>query len=153
VLFSWHLFGPRFTTGENWDSVMQDAMVEDYCIYVPGDVSVTLPAYPDIPIDYGDNSTYISTLIPGGTYLDKQDNSTLLSALPVSAIVSGCMVTVGLTCGLLACPPQVAGAYINWRLPADCACLLGCYSFVFHQYLHPYLGAWGWSTLQPALGC
>ena len=61
--------------GENWNSLMTDAMVLQSCIEVTQNYVLTLP---------GSNT---STLIWAGTYLDSYDDADTLSQLPVNVKV------------------------------------------------------------------
>ncbi|GAX76997.1 hypothetical protein CEUSTIGMA_g4444.t1 [Chlamydomonas eustigma] len=68
----------RMLTGENWNLVMTDCMVKQSCLQVVQDVTVTLP-----------NSSQ-SVFIWRGTYLDADDNTTVLVVIPPSSINNRC---------------------------------------------------------------
>ena len=72
--------------GENWNSLMTDAMVLQSCIEVTQNYVLTLP---------GSNS---STLIWAGTYLDSYNDADTLSQLPA---------------GIKVCPKRIMTLHSN----------------------------------------
>jgi hypothetical protein len=66
----------RFSTGENWNSVMYDTMIEEQCILVTQTVNITL---------LGTNTT-----IWLGTYLDSIADSATLTLIPSSQKMNKC---------------------------------------------------------------
>ncbi|KAJ9521132.1 hypothetical protein QJQ45_022836, partial [Haematococcus lacustris] len=74
----------RCITGENWNALMQDTMLQDSCVLLMANASVSLPG--------ADQALQLAA----GTYLDKQADADTLSQLPVDAVRSeapdGCWV-------------------------------------------------------------